>query len=155
MKIIKTTNLTKDQKNTLFNLFNNEYPVVINFTSFSDFENYLKTLNNQLHFFILNERNQIQGWEYTFSKEKQRWFAIVLESKIQRKGFGKILIDKLKDVENQLNGWVVENDKELKKNGEPYHSPLDFYLKNDFILDDSNRFETEKLTTVKIEWIKN
>jgi hypothetical protein len=155
MKIIKTQNLTKDQKNTLYNLFNNEYPAVINFTSFSDFENYLKTLNNPLHFFLLNEKNQIQGWAYLFTREKGRWFGILLDSKIQKQGFGSLLINKLKSIENHLNGWVVENDKELKKNGEPYLSPIAFYQKNDFTIDHSIRLETEKLTTIKIEWSEN
>jgi len=152
MKIIKTINLTKDQKNTLYNLFNNEYPAAINFTCFADFEKYLKTLNNQLHFFLLNDKNQLQGWAYTFSREKKRWFAIVLDTKIHKQGFGSLLLNKLKLTGNELNAWVIDTDKELKKNGEIYSSPIDFYLKNEFTVNDSIRCETEKLTTIKIEW---
>ena len=88
MKIIKTTSLTKDQKNTLRNLWNNEYPMALNFMAFSDFEKYLKPLNNQVHFFLLNDKNQIQGWSFTFSRDKEKWFLIILDSKIQRNGFG-------------------------------------------------------------------
>jgi hypothetical protein len=38
MKIIKTTNLTKDQKNTFLNIWHNEYPVNLKYNSFSEFE---------------------------------------------------------------------------------------------------------------------
>ena len=154
MKIIKTTNLTKDQKNTLYNLFNNEFPAAINFARFSDFENYLKTLNNQVHFFLLNDKYQIQGWSYTFSREKEKWFAIVLDSKIHKKGFGSLLLNKLKSIETKLNGWIVGTNDELKKNGDFYISPLDFYLKNEFKVNDSIRLESEKLKMLKIEWKK-
>ena len=110
MKIIKTTSLTKDQKNTLRNLWNNEYPMALNFMAFSDFEKYLKPLNNQDHFFLLNDKNQIQGWSFTFSRDKEKWFLIILDSKIQRNGFGNLLINKLKSLEPKLNGSPLGNN---------------------------------------------
>ncbi len=154
MKIIKTTSLTKDQKNTLRNLWNNEYPVKLNFETFADFEKYLKPLNNQVHFFLLNDKNQIQGWAFTFSRDKEKWFLIILDTKIHRKGFGNILIHKIKSINSKLNGWVVNDDCEVKKNGELYSSPLAFYLKNDFKINTDVCLENEKITALKIEWIK-
>ena len=154
MKIIKTTSLTKDQKNTLRNLWNNEYPMALNFIAFSDFEKYLKPLNNQVHFFLLNDKNQIQGWSFTFSRDKEKWFLIILDSKIQRNGFGNLLINKLKSLEPKLNGWVIESNNEVKKNGELYLSPLEFYLKNEFTVNSNELLDNSKISAIKIEWIK-
>ena len=154
MKIIKTTSLTKDQKNTLRNLWNNEYPMALNFMAFSDFEKYLKPLNNQVHFFLLNDKNQIQGWSFTFSRDKKKWFLIILDSKIQRNGFGNLLINKLKSLEPKLNGWVIESNNEVKKNGELYLSPLEFYLKNEFTVNSNELLDNSKISAIKIEWIK-
>ncbi len=154
MKIIKTTSLTKDQKNTLRNLWNNEYPMALNFMAFSDFEKYLKPLNNQVHFFLLNDKNQIQGWSFTFSRDKEKWFLIILDSKIQRNGFGNLLINKLKSLEPKLNGWVIESNNEVKKNGELYLSPLEFYLKNEFTVNSNELLDNSKISAIKIEWIK-
>ncbi len=152
MKIIKTTNLTKDQKNTFLNIWHNEYPVNLKYNSFSEFENYLKKLNNSTHFILFNDKNQIQGWAYSFSRDKERWFAILLDSKIQKSGYGTILLNKLKNNDNKLNGWVIDHNRDLKKNSEPYISPLAFYLKNDFTCDSAVRLDTEHLSCVKISW---
>lgn len=154
MKIIKTTSLTKDQKNTLRNLWNNEYPVKINFETFADFEKYLKPLNNQVHFFLLNDKNQIQGWAFTFSRDKEKWFLIILDTKIHRNGYGNLLINKLKSIDSKLNGWVVESNNEIKQNGEKYTSPLPFYLKNGFKINTDICLANEKITAKKIEWTK-
>ncbi len=154
MKIIKTTSLTKDQKNTLRNLWNNEYPVKLNFESFTDFEKYLKPLNNQVHFFLLNDKNQIQGWAFTFSRDKEKWFLIILDTKIHRNGYGTLLINKLKSIDSNLNGWVIESNNEIKQNGEIYSSPLPFYLKNGFKINKDICLDNEKITALKIEWIK-
>ena len=154
MKIVKTTNLTKDQKNTFLNLWHNEYPVNLKYNAFSEFENYLKKLNNVTHFILLSDKNHIQGWAYSFSRDKERWFAILLDSKIQKTGYGTILLNKLKGVESKLNGWVIDHNNDIKKNGENYLSPLYFYLKNDFKINSDSRRETEFFSAVKIEWDK-
>jgi hypothetical protein len=154
MKIIKTTNLTKDQKNTFLNLWHNEYPTNLKYIAFSEFENYLKKLNNVTHFILLSEKNHIQGWAYSFSRDKERWFAILLDNKIQKTGYGTILLNKLKSVESKLNGWVIDHNNDIKKNGESYLSPLDFYLKNGFTINANKRLDTDSLSSVQIEWVK-
>ena len=154
MKVIKTTNLTKDQKNTFLNLWHNEYPINLKYNAFSEFEAYLKKLNNVIHFILLSDKNHIQGWAYSFSRDKERWFAILLDGKIQNTGYGTILINKLKEVESKLNGWVIDHNNDLKKNGKSYISPLGFFLKNDFKINPEIRLETKQLSSVKIEWQK-
>ena len=70
------------------------------------------------------------------------------------KGFGTQLLNLGKEKESVLNGWVIDHDKDKKRNGENYISPLNFYLKNGFEVFPDNRLELEKLSAVKIRWKK-
>ena len=101
----------------------------------------------------MNDKNQIQGWSFTFSRDKEKWFLIILDSKIQRNGFGNLLINKLKSLEPKLNGWVIESNNEVKKNGELYLSPLEFYLKNEFTVNSNELLDNSKISAIKIDWI--
>lgn len=154
MNIIKTVSLTKDQKNSLLNLWNNEYPEQLNYNSFTEFEHYLKPLTNQNHLLLLNHKNQIQGWAFTFKRENEKWFSLILDSKIQRCGYGKLLLDKMKESEKLLNGWVIDHNNDVKKNNEAYISPLNFYLQNNFTINETIRLETETISAIKITWLQ-
>ena len=44
----------------------------------------------------------------------------------------------------------VRNDK--RENGEPYISPMSFYLKHGFEILQNERIETEMIQAVKIKW---
>jgi hypothetical protein len=63
------------------------------------------------------------------------------------------MLEIVKRKEIELNGWVIDHSKDKKKNGELYHSPLNFYLKNGFI-ELTKRLELDKISAVKIKWIK-
>lgn len=154
MNFIKTVSLTKDQKNTLLNLWNNEYPEQLNYNSFAEFENYLRPLINQTHLLLLNNKNQIQGWAFTFKRENEKWFSLILDSKIHRCGYGKLLLNKIKESEKAINGWVIDHNNDVKKNNKAYISPLNFYLQNNFTVDESTRLETEKISAIKIKWVQ-
>ncbi len=79
---------------------------------------------------------------------------MILDARIQGKGFGRQLLNMAKEKEAKLNAWVVDHDRNLKKNGEIYRSPLDFYLKNGFEKLAESRLESDKISAVKIHWKK-
>ena len=104
---------------------------------------------------MLNDENEILGWALTFTRNEGNWFAIILDSKIQRKGFGTILLNELKKDNVIVNGWAVDHHSEVKRNREKYVSPIDFYIKNGFLADQDVRIENDKISVVKITWKKN
>jgi hypothetical protein len=152
MKILQTTVLTLNQKQSLFELWNTEYPEKIVYHQLSEFDNYLDGLSNIVHYLVVDDQNSILGWAFTFFREEEDWFGIVINSKIHGKGFGMLLLDELKKNKLVLNGWAIDHQNDLKQNNEPYLSPLDFYTKNGFLVHQNNRIDNEKISAVKISW---
>jgi GNAT superfamily N-acetyltransferase len=152
MKIIQTTSLTLDQKQSLFELWNSEYPEKSGYKEMSEFENYLDGLLNKEHYLVVDVQNQILGWAFTFFREDEDWFGIIINSEMQGKGFGKLLMDELKKSKSVLNGWVIDHQNNWKQNKERYLSPLGFYTKNGFLVHQNSRIENEKISAVKISW---
>jgi hypothetical protein len=154
VKFINLTALSKSDKKEILGLWNNEYPAKINYQTMEDFDNYLESLTEQSHILMINDNHSIKGWYFDFIRENEKWFAIILDSGIQGKGFGTMILNLAKEKESELNGWVIDKINNRKKNGEFYKSPLDFYLKNGFEKLVKNRLELEKLSAVKIKWTK-
>ena len=84
----------------------------------------------------------------------KKWFAIILSEKIKGKGFGRKMLDVLKQNETVLNGWVIEHNNDQKIIGKYYLSPLQFYGKCGFEILTTERLELDKISAVKIKWIK-
>ena len=154
MQFIKTSKLSKSQKQEICDLWNNEYPEKLNYRNLADFENYLKNLSKQSHIIMVDKDQNIKGWYFDFIRENEKWFAIILDSKFQGKGLGIKILNLAKEKESELNGWVIDHSNDKKQNGEIYESPLSFYLKNGFELLMKNRLEHEKISAVKIKWKK-
>jgi len=151
MNIIITTTLTTCQKRDIYDLWNNEYPASIGYTAMQDFDTYLANLTDQRHYLLLTD-NRVKGWMFTFVRNEGRWFAIILDSLLHGQGYGSQLISRLKEDTDKLCGWVMDHDKGVKTDGSPYRSPLAFYMKNGFTVCPEVRLETEKISTVKIQW---
>lgn len=62
------------------------------------------------------------------------------------------MLDKIKNNEKALNGWVIDHNNDKKKNGQHYISPLKFYEKCDFRVLSDIRLELDKISAVKIKW---
>jgi GNAT superfamily N-acetyltransferase len=152
MKIHQTTVLTLNQKQSLLELWNAEYPEKIRYTKLSEFDNYLDGLSNKEHYLLVDNQNQILGWAFTFFREQEDWFGIIIDSEIQGKGFGIFLLNELKKNKLILNGWVIDHENDLKQKKEPYLSPLEFYTKNGFLVHQNIRIENDKICAVKIRW---
>jgi len=94
MKYLNTTILNKTQKSQIKDLWNKEYPISIKHETQKDFENYLSNLTDQHHILIENENGEIKAWYFDFERDEERWFAMIVGSEIQEKGYGKGLINK-------------------------------------------------------------
>jgi len=152
--IVEQTNLTEEQKLQLFELWNNEYPAKLSYSSLADFENYLCKLDNKTHFLLTDESQQILGWALLFERENETWFAVIIDSSLQGKGFGAKLMERLKSNTEKLNGWVIDHGNDKKSDGSYYKSPINFYIRNQFKVNDIIRLELDIISAVKIEWAK-
>lgn len=152
MKIIEKEILSLEEKDILREIWNNEYPARLHLKTLKDFDLYLNGLSNTKHYLLLDDFDRINGWAFTFLREGEDWFAIILDSKIQGKGNGSLLINEIKKKNNSLNGWVTDHENEVKQNNEFYKSPMPFYIKNGFTILTETRIENEKMSAVKINW---
>lgn len=152
MKIIQTQVLTLEQKESLFELWNAEYPERIGYKDLSEFQDYLNGLLSLRHYLLVDDLNIISGWAFTFFREGEDWFGIIIDSKIQGKRFGTLLLDELKSNTPVLNGWATDHQNDVKRNKEPYLSPLEFYTKNRFIVNQNIRMGNDRISAVKIRW---
>ena len=153
MQLIRQSELSISDKIQVFELWNNEYPEKLTYSTLSLFEKYLKNLLEQSHI-LLFDNDKIKGWYFDFIRDKEKWFTIILDSQLHGMGWGTQLLNKAKEKETELNGWVIDHNTDRKKNGDMYVSPLGFYLKNDFQELSDNRLELDKISAVKIKWIK-
>jgi GNAT superfamily N-acetyltransferase len=148
------TDLDNNQLKQLLQLWNKEYPEQLVYQELSEFRSYLAGLTNVMHFLLADDHGLIKAWAFTFTREAERWFAIIVDSSVQYQGYGTSLLNTLKTKEQILYGWVTDHNRYVKKDQTNYRSPLDFYLKNNFTICDHIRLETDKLSAVKIQWIQ-
>jgi len=150
----KQIELSKKDKIALLTLWNKEYPSKLSHEDIEEFETYLDGLEKPSHVLIKNKNGDIQGWYCDFYREKEKWFLIILDSKIHGQGFGTRILNQAKEKESELNAWVNDQHKDKKSDGEYYRSPLEFYLNNGFKKLEE-RIELTKISAVKIRWRKD
>lgn len=150
-QLLKKTQLSNSDKELLMELWNSEYPLTISYKSLDDFEAHLKTLANPTHY-ILELKEEIVGWAFKFNRDNERWFALILDEKIQRKGIGSTILEIIKHKESNLCGWVIDHGNAIKNDGSTYNSPINFYAKHDFQIMHALRLETQHISAVKIYW---
>ncbi|MGD1843092.1 MAG: GNAT family N-acetyltransferase [Thermonemataceae bacterium] len=150
MNIEKVPELDNHQKTTIISIWNAVYPNFLNYGHVRDFNVYLSKLSATEHFLVFSEK-ELVGWAAKFERNNDKWFVILVESNNQHSGIGTHLMDKIKENEKKLSGWVIDNDQYIKANGEPYLSPLKFYKKTGFEVT-SERLNDDNFTAVKVEW---
>ncbi|MBL7712191.1 MAG: hypothetical protein JNL13_07005 [Chitinophagaceae bacterium] len=155
MTILKVKALSTAQKEAVLQLWNNEYPAQLCFRSVQELEQYLYALSKPVHYIAGNPSLPCAAWAFAFERDGERWFAIIVDGRLQKTGIGTALLDALKADHKVLNGWLTDHDSYQKQDGQVYFSPRDFYLKNDFTLCPGERLETEKLSAVKISWSRS
>ncbi len=152
MEFLKVTLLSESEKLEIFNLWNNEYPEKMAFKAMADLNHYLERLSAQKHLLLKDETGKVLAWCFTFKRDGEKWFALLLDGKIQGKGLGSQMLARVQAEEKLLKGWVIDHSLDKKVNGELYQSPLGFYLKRGFIKLDQDRLEFNSLSAVKIRW---
>ncbi len=155
MKLVECKTLNSDQKNSVYELWNNEYPKSLNYDSVKDFDDYLSTLTHPIHYLLIDDKQQLVAWGFEFEREGDKWFAIIVNSLFHSKGLGTKLLNNIKNNNASLNGWVIDHNNDLKLNGDTYKTPVQFYLKNQFRIESDTRLELSKISAVKIVWTIN
>ena len=152
MKIIIQTYLNSEQKQAALKIWNAEYPVNLQMPGIAEFDDFLNTLIDPKYYLMINESDAIAGWAATFSAGPVRSFFIMLDSAYHGKGYGTILLNELKKEGPQLFAWAIDHNNDVKPDGRPYPSPINFYLKNGFTVNNDLRLENEQLSAVNILW---
>ncbi len=155
MKYIRTNQLDQAQKTQIRELWNKEYPSAVSFSSLEDFENYLSNLAEQRHTLVQDENALVKAWYFDFIRDEHRWFAMIVDSKIQGMGYGGKLLDMAKKSNSALYGWIADSSTYEKQNGEVYKSPIAFYQKHGFQILSEIKLEVGEMKTIKIQWPPN
>jgi len=154
VKIIKTKDLSDEQKQGIIRIWNAEYPVQIQHSGIETFDEYLSKIGNPEHYLLTNDSEKIKGWVACFLRDDEKWFAMLVDTSEQKKGFGSRLLREVKKFETEINGWAIDGSKDLKADGRIYFSPIEFYRKNDFEIINDVRLEDGIISAVKIKWTK-
>lgn len=149
----ETTILEEGHVVSLLHIWNQEYPSQLSMHQVDELSAYLAGLGTARHVLLTDGNEQLLGWGAAFDRDGERWFAMILDHTIHRKGFGSKILSQLKSSETQLNGWVIDHDRYTRKNGQPYTSPLAFYTKNGFTVLSDIRLELDIISAVKIVWL--
>lgn len=155
MRIVETAGLSPVQKKEIIALWDQEYPAQLKFARAEAFDMYLQGINKPLHILCIDNEHKLLGWAVLFERDSETWFAVIVGHTKQKQGIGTRLLNVLKEKATPLNGWVIDHERYLKDDGTIYRSPMRFYLKNGFNVFKAKRLETEKLSAVKMSWIKD
>lgn len=150
---IETKFLNEKQKLEIVKLWNEEYPIQLNYKKVEDFDSYIENLNNCCHYLISDSGNTVKAWAFKFERENKKWFAIIISKEYQNQGIGKKILEKIKFNETELFGWVIDHSNDAKKNGEKYISPLDFYKKCNFTIT-TEKLQSNLISAIQIKWKK-
>ena len=150
MEIKTTKQLSKDEKQSIFQIWNEVYPKQIMYKTLDDLENYLAKCTNSVHL-LAKHNGETAAWLCVFDRDGQRWFALIVDASFQRQGIGEKMLSKMKTLEDKVYGWMTPHNRYEKANGEKYLSPKGFYEKHGFAITDEV-FDTDILSTVKIVW---
>ncbi len=154
MNLIRLTELAPEQKVSVFKLWKTEYPVTLSFRTIKDMDDFMDVLLDKEYLLCVDDNGVLMAWMGLFTREDERWFSILVDSEHQGKGLGKMLLDEAKKIEDSLNGWVLDHNRDKKVDGDPYYSPLSFYLKNEFDVYPDTRYEQNGVSALKINWTK-
>ena len=148
MNIHQTEFLSAKQFSEINALWNEEYPLKLKDRLALLLEDNTKTI----HFYLLDKFEQIIAWSVLFEKEQDLRFSILVSRKHQKQGLGSILLTEMKKENLAFSGWVIDHDSDLRSDGSNYASPLNFYLKNGFSIDESCRLNNEMIKAVLVRY---
>ncbi len=150
-EIVKTKSLSEKQSKQINQLWNDEYPQKLK----DRFPILLDGAENHNHYIIEDTNKNVIAWAVNFEKEKQIRFSVIVSSSYKRKGLARLLIDKLKKENEELYGWVIDHNDDLKTNGAYYQTPLPFYIELGFEILSNVRLDNDMIKAVLIKSRKN
>ncbi len=151
VRIVHTRVLTPLQLEQIDELWNRNYPISLK----DRFKLLLVETTHQNHYLFLNCNNKLLGWAMDFERDDEIWFSIIVDKAERGKGYGKQLVDALKEKNLIINGWVIDHDNDVLSDGSTYQSPLAFYQSLGFEVQADKRIETPIISAVKVSWQKN
>lgn len=150
--IISTSNLNSKQQEEFLKCWNEVYPLNLKFDDSGKMQSYFDGLQ-QLQFFLLVDGSiPATAFSFRFMRDGELWLAMLMPPSMQGKGYGSILLEELTENVDTISAWVVDHDLDVKSDGTPYRSPLQFYLKNGFAVQDGMRLELDTISAAKLVW---
>lgn len=152
--IISTSVLNPKQQVEFLNCWNEVYPFNLKFDDLKKMQSYFDGLQ-QLQFFLLVDGSiPATAFSFRFMRDEELWLAMLMPPSMQGKGYGSILLEELTENVDTISAWVVDHDLDVKADGTPYRSPLQFYLKNGFKVQEGVRLEIGAISAAKLIWKK-
>ncbi len=156
--------LTWDELKKFARIWNEEYPTIIDRYHLPKLTGKKPLLSeHSKHWKIILARkknhpkeNIIGFIQLQLSRENDRicFFIMAIDRSHQRMGIGTKLLEKAKELVDELHGWVIVEDIYFKEDGSPYHSPLQFYLRNGFELGKKRYVKEKNLLLKEVIWRK-
>ena len=154
MTLHHADHLSRIVKLELLQLWNTAYPSALVYPHLDAFDAYLSQLETIRHFLLKCDDNRIVGWYFDFQRNGAKWFGIIVSPHSQGKGYGKKLLSHAQSINNELNGWVIQDSLFVKANGAIYASPMEFYRKAGFKKSASEKISIHGMPAVHIKWTK-
>lgn len=148
-----TDSLNDQDKDAIYNLWNELYPKPVIFGSIKDFDSFLSQGKKRYHIILRDSQNKLIGWLSVFDRVDIKNFVMLVSEQHQGIGIGRSLVNEMKKREVLVQGYVVKSNDYTKGNGELYLSPIEFYTKSGFILT-GEKLKKEDFETYKIIWSK-
>lgn len=152
--IIHTQVLNQQQQFELLKCWNEVYPLNLKFDDLGKMKIYFDGLQKLEYFLLIDSSIPATAFSFRFIRDEELWLAMLIPPSMQGKGYGSILIEELTENINSISAWVVDHERDVKADGSPYISPLLFYLKERFEIQEGVRLETDTISAAKLVWKK-
>ena len=152
--IIHTQVLNQQQQFELLKCWNEVYPLNLKFDDLGKMKIYFDGLQKLEYFLLIDSSIPATAFSFRFIRDEELWLAMLMPPSMQGKGYGSILIEELTENINSISAWVVDHERDVKADGSPYISPLLFYLKERFEIQEGVRLENDTISAAKLVWKK-
>ncbi|MFN0187128.1 MAG: GNAT family N-acetyltransferase [Bacteroidia bacterium] len=152
--IIHTQVLNQQQQLELLKCWNDVYPENVKFDDLTQLNSYFDGLQLVEYFLLIDSSIPATAFSFRFIRDEELWLAMLMPPSMQGKGYGSILLEELTENINSISAWVVDHERDVKADSSPYISPLSFYLKEGFEIQEGVRLETDTISAAKLVWKK-
>ncbi len=151
LEIITAHAPSEKEMHEIFEIWQEGFPKNVVFDSLSDFQAFVGRLVAPT-FLLTYDSGAVAAFLIYFTRDDNTWFIMAVSQAQQRRGLGRLLIQKAQLLNLSLYGWVVATGGYSLLNNEPYISPLAFYIKQGFRGNFDEKLAAKGLATVRIEW---